>query len=318
MTAFDRPSGATDLLADPSVVEVVVGCDDNYACHLGVMLLSLFAHCKTLPVRVHIMVPPGFASRAELEETLVSHVQRIKYNELADSAVLGLKQREDLTAATYYRLMMSDVLPSDMNRVIYIDCDMMLRCDLAELWRFPLGNAIAAAVADPGFTHNRTLGLPDLAPYFNAGLLLIDLEHWRSEAIGQDALAFARAYPDRLTFNDQCALNWVLRDRWAGLDPAWNVQTAALGRISDGAVEYFRPRPPIAADARIVHFNAPGRPWLYMDDHPFKSDYLAYRQRTPWRGQPPPDRYPHNVILKTLRRHAPALMPLYRRIREYV
>ena len=303
---------------DPTAVQVVVGCDDGYARHLAVMLLSLFAHSTSSPLQVHVMVPPGFTSRTRLDETLGANAGRLTYHVLADQAVVGLTKREDLTAATYYRLLMGDVLPPDMQRVIYLDCDLMLRGDIAELWHFPLGDAIVAAVPDPGFTLHHVLGLSKDAPYFNAGVLLIDLMRWRSEAIGEKALAFATRHPDRLTYDDQCALNWVLDGCWATLDSVWNLQARMLGEVADGEIRYYNPLPPVAADARILHFNAPGRPWHYMNDHPFKPHYLSYKARTPWRGEQPVDRYPHNIIIKTLRRHAPVLLPVYLSIRRYV
>src|SRR5665647_661264 len=105
MSAPNQPSAATDdagLVVDPIAMQVVVGCDDGYACHLSVMLLSLFEHSRTLPVQVHVMVPPSFASGARLEQALGENACKLIYHVLADGAVLRLKQREDLTAATYY------------------------------------------------------------------------------------------------------------------------------------------------------------------------------------------------------------------------
>ncbi len=321
MPKLEQTLGAVEdstCLTEAAAIQVVVGCDDGYAPHLAVMLLSLFKHSTSLPVKVHVLVPPGFVSRARLDQALGEHAGRLNYYALADGAVLGLKQRYDLTAATYYRLLISDVLPPNMHRVIYLDCDMLVCSDIADLWNFPLGDAIVAAALEPSFVQNHVLGLPDDTPYFNAGLLLIDLARWRRDGIGQAALDFATAHPERLTYNDQCALNWVLWDRWVMLDSVWNLLTLALSRIVDGEVHYLNPVPPIAVQARIVHFNAPGRPWLYMDEHPFKPDYLAYKARTPWRDEHPIDRYPHNIITKALRRRAPSLLPIYQLIRKYV
>ena len=101
-------------------------------------------------------------------------------------------------------------------------------------------------------------------------------------------------------------------------DPAWNVQTPDFGREVNGAIEYPRRLSPTAALARIVHFSAPGRPWLYMDNHPFKPAYLSYLAQTPWRDERPSDRYPHNMIIKALRRRAPILLPIYLYLRRYI
>ena len=280
--------------------------------------MSLVQHNTVLPFRVHVMVPPGFHSRAKLDEAAGEHARDLIFYVLDDAFLKDLKQRDDLTVATYYRLLLGEVLPPELERVLYLDCDMMVRGDLAELWRMTLGSALVGAVPDPGFAANHILGLPPGASYFNAGLLLIDLVRWRAERVGAAALAFAADHPDRLTYNDQCALNWILRDNWLALDPKWNLQTGVLSRTINGWPKYFRPPPPVAETSRIVHFNSPGRPWLYVDDHPFKPDYLAYKARTAWREEGFADRYPHNMIIKFLLRHAPPLLPLYRSLRKVV
>jgi lipopolysaccharide biosynthesis glycosyltransferase len=315
---FTRVRPVANAAVIPHTIQVVAGCDDRYARHLAVMLLSLFAHSSARPVHVHILIPADFTERARLEAVLGSDAARVSFHAIADAPLRTLRQRPDLTAATYYRLLIGAALPAALDRVIYLDCDTMIRRELTDLWETPLDRMVAAAVPDPGFFERQTLGLPDDAPYFNAGVLLIDLARWRAERIGEAAHAFAGENPERLTYQDQCALNWVLRDRWVTLDPAWNVLTGTISRWIDGHLDYANPLPPHAAAARIVHFNAPGRPWLYMDEHPFKPTYLAYRARTPWHDVRPPDRYPHNIIIKTLKRHAPALLPVYRLIRRYI
>ncbi len=314
------PSAATCLSdADQAgTIHIVAGCDDGYARHLGVMLLSLFEHAKTCPVMVHVLVPPQFSSQLLLEEALGGDAAKLAYYILDVEDMPGPKERSDLTSATYYRLHMGECLPPEVDRVIYLDCDMLICGDLAELWRTSLGDSVAAAVADPAFTERNRLGLADNALYFNAGVMLIDIARWRDEEIGKRTLDFRMSHPERVTYDDQCALNWILRGRWLELDAIWNVQTFLLAEMVDGEVRYFQPRPALASHARIVHFNAPGRPWLYMDEHPFKREYLSYKARTPWRAERPADRYPHNIVIKTLRRHAPVLLPAYHMLRRYI
>ena len=304
--------------AGAETIQVVVGCDDGYARHLAVMLLSLFAHSRTLPVRVHVMVSPAFASRGQLDEAMGEHAGKLTYYRVATGAVPGPVDRTDITAATYYRLLIGDVLPADLDRVIYLDCDMLVCCDVVDLWRQPLGAAVVGAVNDPGFEDHGALGIPSGSSYFNAGLLLINMKAWRGTSVGSEALAFRVAHPERITYDDQCALNWVLRGRWAKLDDVWNAQIRAFADLTGKGVRYFHPVPAAGQAARVVHFNCPGRPWMYMDEHPFKPAYLRYQAQTPWRGERPADRYPHNIIIKTLRRHAPPLLPVYNFLRKYV
>ena len=179
-------------------------------------------------------------------------------------------------------------------------------------------NSIVGAVADVGFTQKSVLGMSLSEPYFNAGMLLVDLSRWRQANIGIAALDFAASNPHRLSFNDQCALNWVLRGRWRQLQSVWNIQANMLGDWKRG---YFRYRKYLRNNiegARIVHFNDPGRPWQYLDEHPLKAQYLAFRSRTPWADVPLVGHCPHNIIVKALRRGAPFLLPVYMQLRKYV
>lgn len=299
-------------------IQVVAATDDGYACQLAVMLLSLFERGGAPSIQVHALVPYDFKSASRILEALGNHGSKVTFRRVDVSVVADLKGRPDISNATYYRLMMGDLIPQSINRVIYMDCDMLVCGNMWELWQQPLGAALVAAVIDPGFKNHVLLGLPKPARYFNAGLLLVDLKRWREEKIGQKALEFAAANPARLTFNDQCALNWVLKDRWIELPIKWNVQTGFIGRTVNEHFFYPRGLREYLRGARIIHFNAPGRPWLYMDEHPFKSEYHALKARTPWSSQTCPDRYPHNIVIKHLRRWAPVLLPVYLYIRKYI
>jgi len=146
----------------------------------------------------------------------------------------------------------------------------------------------------------------------------VDLARWRNDDVGKAALSFALSNPDRVLFDDQCALNWVLQDRWVQVPSVWNLQVAMLSETKHGYFTYPKRLRENAKGVRVVHFNSPGRPWTYMDEHPFKRDYLAFRARTAWRGLRPSDRYPHNMIVKALLRYAPALVPAYTYLRTYI
>ena len=301
---------------EPNTIHVIAATDDRYAQHAGVMAASLFAHKNSSNVQLHVLVPPDFSSRSRLE-TVPRNGGGLAFHVLSGAMEVNrLKQRADITSATYYRLLMTEVVPSDIERAIYLDCDIIVRDGLSDLWTLDLGSKIVGAVIDPGFDRQALLGLPSAAPYFNAGVLLIDLAQWRRENIGRQALEFAETNPERLTFNDQCALNWILRSRWMALDRKWNMMTQYLGKATESGFEFSYPLSPVGRSAKIVHFNEPGRPWLYMSDHPFKQEYLRHLAVTPWRDYRPPDRYPHNVIVKNLARYAPVLLPGYLAMRR--
>lgn len=299
-------------------VQVVVSCDDGYARHLCILLLSLFEYTVSRSVQVHVLVPEGFVSQQQLRQALGNKWECLSFHYVRQSIFAGFTLNKDYSHATYFRMLMADFLPADLGRVIFLDTDMMVVGDISDLWAIPLGDAVIAAVPDPGYQHDGVLGLLEYEPYFNAGVLLIDLVRWRREQVGRRAFAFAEAHADRLVHMDQCALNWVLRDRWRALSPTWNVQTHALGEYVNKAFVYFKPVPRLLARARIIHFNTPGRPWLYADDHPCKQQYLDWQSKTPWAHEPPVGRYRSAIVRKALARHVPALVPAFKFLNERV
>ena len=298
-----------------STVHVVVSCDANYVRHLAVLLLSLAEHHPPEALQVHFLAPPGLDEAARLTAALGVHAACFTCHVVDAGRVAALKTYDDNTVAAYHRLLMAECLPAELDRVIYLDCDMIVRSSLMDLWNMDLDGHVVAAAADPAWRRWEVLGLPVGAPYFNSGLMVVDLARWRAERVGAECLAFAAEHPGRLSYADQCALNWVLQGRWMRLDPVWNLQSYYLCRTVEGELAYFDPVPAIAGRACVVHFNSPSRPWLYMDRHPFKAEYERYARQTPWRDTRPPDRYLGNRILRFLRDHAPVLMPIYGMLR---
>jgi len=304
---------------DPGDIQVVVACDDGYAGQLSVMLLSLFEHDTSGRVRVHILVPADFSERGRLDEALGDHASRLTYRAVTRDQCPDPRFLSFLSTPTWFRCLIGFLLPRAMERVIYMDCDMIVRRDLSELWETPLGDHPVAAARDFMFTKWHILGLAKEVGCFNAGLMLIDLARWHEEAFGEAALDFGLKYPERLTSYDQCALNIVLQRRWLELDPRWNAQFPHFSDEWKGGRGYSRPPSPVGAGAWIVHFNGPGKPWKYMDSHPCKPEYLADKARTPWRDEPPPDRNVLNMALKPFRPFASrGIREFYWRIREHV
>ena len=177
---------------DPDAIQVAVATDDGYAAHLTVMLLSLFEHRGATPIQVHALVPLDFKSKLKMLCAMGPHASEVFFHQVDASKVAGMKQRSDITNATYYRLLIGELLPQRVGRVIYLDCDMLVCGEISTLWETPLGNSVLAAVRDAGFTQHDTLGLDVSEPYFNAGMMLIDLDHWRRLEVGPQSISVCR------------------------------------------------------------------------------------------------------------------------------
>jgi lipopolysaccharide biosynthesis glycosyltransferase len=189
------------------------------------------------------------------------------------------------TVATYFRLLLPSILPAALERAIFIDSDAIVSASLEELWQMPLHGRALAAVAehmlscrDHGYVHGE---------YFNAGVMLVDLDQWRRAQVLPRGREFARANPDRLRHWDQDVLNHVFTGEWLALEDRWNACPHLFGLNGDYDLSpealTDSEREAIANPA-IIHFAGPGpvKPWDARCLHPLRDRYRQASAMTPW------------------------------------
>ena len=189
-----------------------------------------------------------------------------------------LQLAQHLTEVTYYRLLLPRLLPTGMRRVIYMDCDVYVGRDLSGLWDADLGGKPLGAARDFAFREWSRLGIDEAKGYFNAGVLLLDLDAIRRRGLFDAALDFSIENPGALTWSDQCALNRIFTGDWMVLPQHWNFQHADF--LADIRRRGLR-QATRAASACVFHFNNYDRPWLVESPHPLKRQYLSVLQKHP-------------------------------------
>jgi lipopolysaccharide biosynthesis glycosyltransferase len=251
-------------------MEVLCACDLSYVPHTATMLCSLLEHNGS--VRVHLFYDT--ATRETLPK-LMRFVQgygaEIECYEIT-SRDLPDELRVDrwVSIATYYRLLAPRILRASQEKVLYLDSDLIVRNSLRPLWSTELNGLALAAVRNFDRSLGATLGLPADAGYFNAGVMLMNLQYWRENAVSEKAVEFIRKNPVSVNYWDQDALNVILRGRWRELPSIWNEQGPRARMWHSAGVP------------AIVHFCGAEKPWHLALEHDFKRDYQKYRRKTPW------------------------------------
>ena len=129
--------------------------------------------------------------------------------------------------ANYARFLMPDMLPN-VKRALYMDSDLIVYGDIADLYNMDLGKYVLGAVADSLVfsdenTHNKLLKY--ISPnhlYFNAGILLINCEQWRKQKIfGKIAESDAQIRDIKL-FNSQDPINKCFENNYMWLPHKYN------------------------------------------------------------------------------------------------
>ncbi|MEM0964249.1 MAG: glycosyltransferase [Bacteroidota bacterium] len=271
-----RPPSSDEPLA------VVAATDDGFAMPT-VVALSSVARRSSVPLALHVIdggMSETIADRlwGALGRVSVRAGQRgmpvhVAVHRPSSSQVQDLPTHAHITTPTYLRMLIPELLP-EARRAVYLDGDVLATGDIAELADVPLVDPAgrpAPAAGEVSYPLGTLAGrrdqyrpegfapcyvgrdLPMDTPYMNAGVLVLDLDVWRSEALARSVLEDIRTHVDSYALMDQDGLNAVLAGRWARLPPRWNVRA---GTALKGAVL------PELSEVRLLHFTTGRKPWL--------------------------------------------------------
>ena len=276
--------GSLDM-SPPGREPIAIACaaDDRYVQPLAVMLQSVLTNLSPDRTAAIYIIDGGIEPGHKQDLVRSWNPGRASLHWLSDraSSFSGLPLWGRMPVATYYKLLVPELLPAALHRVIWLDCDLVVNGDLAHLWDRGLAGRHALAVQDPavpfvssrnGVAHHEQLGLPSDAKYFNAGVMVVNLDLWRRDDVPRQVLEYLRRHGDALVFLDQEGLNAVLAGKWGELDPRWN----CMARV---------PRRP--NDSWIVHFTGNLKPWFYPGRNASHALYFRYLDLTAWAGWRP-------------------------------
>jgi lipopolysaccharide biosynthesis glycosyltransferase len=263
--------------------------EGSYLAHCATMLHSVLSHASGSSVHVHVVPAPDVDERAvrRLGAWLEAAGATMTLHTVDDARCAGLPTVGFTGKATWYRIFLPELLP-EAERVLFLDADLVVCDDLEPLWTTDLsGTYLAAAtnVCEPEYLGRPAqLGLAGPGEYFNAGVLLMDLEAMRRDGCTQRLYEYGVEHADELVWRDQDALNVVLADQRTPLHPRWN--TMNIMWIADWADQVYGRE--AAQEARrspgIRHFEGPAdnKPWHWACTRPHRELYFEHRRATPW------------------------------------
>lgn len=260
-----------------SLIRIVMASDEPYAPHLATALRSLAeANSHIAPLEVHVLssdIKP--ATRERVEQSVPAGSLVLVWHDIDITVFGSFSTAHYVSKMTFARLLIPKLLPETVDRVLYLDTDLLVLQNLERLWAVDLEGAVIGAVLDildPLVKVNRAAHpeVPDVGAYFNAGVLLIDLNRWRAERVSERALEYLAQHP-RTTYMDQDALNVVCDGHWKSLDSRWNYQAHVWITLAEQARE---------ALPGIVHFTMSCKPWKPSSISQNAAFYDAFRRRT--------------------------------------
>ena len=281
----------------------------EYVAHSAAMLTSLLACHPRDEVQVHYMHGPDVSARDErrLAAMVDAAGGSISFLRIPDTRIEGLPTRDFTRKATWYRIFLPELRP-DVDRMIYLDSDALVVDSLLPLWRTELGENYLAAVTNV-FEHHyadrpKQLGLAGTHVYFNAGVLLMNLDAMRRDGCTERLLDYGVSNAARLLWRDQDTLNVVLGSRRLPLHPRWNCMNAFF--VFPWAAEVFGVEALDEAkrNPAVRHFEGPdhNKPWHLFADPDLRALYVRHRRQTPWPRARVTGRTPGNLLRLAVRR----------------
>ena len=261
-------------------ITIVFSVDTTYFPYLCVAVQSIMENASR-DLRYEIVVLQSDLSartRAKLERQ-VSEFSNFSLNFLDVSNLASeygldkLRVRKRFRVSAYYRLLIAHLLPN-VDKVVYLDCDLAVLCDIAELFKVELGDNLLAAVEDRGvltgwvkdpkfIPYLNGLGMKDVSWYFNSGVIVMNLAEIRRRELSKVFFDVARR--NTCYFMDQNVLNVSCEGRVVHLDYEWNVQLSN----------------PVEEDAplKIIHYCGVKKPWMSFSAQ-FADEWWRYARKT--------------------------------------
>ncbi len=260
-------------------IQIALTYDDNYAQHSVVLITSILENkTKDEEIVFHIL-DGGLSDESKkiLQEIQGCEIKIYKVDK---------KPFEGYIKLDYYPVSMlwTMVLPNLINvdKLIYLDSDMVVNFSLKELWETELGDNYVAAVEDAnGKKYAKRYKLKG-SKFFNTGTMLINCKKWLADDIPKKAVKIAMQNTGTRWGYDQTVLNQLFEDNVKFLDLKWNLQYCPINvwATYNDKKKYKK----AIQTPSIIHYVGDYKPWKKGLGcfNPKQQEYFKYHRLTPY------------------------------------
>lgn len=297
-----------EKLRNSADINVVYCSSDLFSDVCAVSIVSLFENNKHLnSITVYIIEDRiSENNKTRLLDMANKYGRKIVFVPMKQPADFYSDERFtfDTVGRTYGRMILGDVLPADVHKVISLDSDTMILGDIAELWNYDVQGSPIAGVDDcmGKVAMVKTQHLQADTPHCNAGMYLVDLDVWREGDWTGLFEKYIRSMFDKgiaLGGYEEEVITHTLSDRFFLLPPKFNLMTLELvlsykelvkfrqplKYYTEEEIEEARRNPVITHTTNLFYIKK--RIFEEKSDHPMRENYEKYRAMTPWKNDPP-------------------------------
>lgn len=261
------------------IIPIFLSSDNNYAPYIATTIASICdntaAFCEFYILDGGIKTDNKTKIKTLMEQYNNFSIEYINID--TEKYFKNFVTNSYITLPTYYRFIIPQ-LKLNLERILYLDVDIIVKGDIQELFNTNLDNKVLGAIKDLGDSYyiKRLKFNVEIDPshtYFNAGVLLIDCKKWREQDISEKLFNTEKKYRGKLLCNDQDVLNKVFENNYKMLLEKFNALT-------------------LKGDTVIRHYYSKPKPWEIKQDIKNSSQLLQdvdlfwyYAQKTPYYEQ---------------------------------
>lgn len=262
-------------------ISVVLACDNHYVTLLSALLKSVEMNHHTDEL-IDIYIVDDQISKTNKQKLTSSltldkmNLIWLKMDEIIPEGVTLPLVNNTYPLNTYIRLLIPYFIPKEVNKIIFLDVDMIMLDDISNLWKIETEDKVIAAVNDTvgpqaktiaeGIENYKELGLDPHEKYFNAGMQVINIDKWREQDITQKTFDAINNNKKYAALGDQYGLNIALIGNWKEIDRMWNCFSICTD-----------PHP------KLIHYFH-RKPIYKTYAYNYKDEFFYYLNRTKWKN----------------------------------
>lgn len=276
------------------MMNIALCTDENFSIPALVCITSIFENNKNEDSHVYVLTD-GLSENARNKFSKLAELycHKIEIIDIDRHRFDGLTVSERYPISMYYRFLLPEMLSSE-KVVLYLDCDIIVRHSLKNVFSTNLDGYALGAVVSQSCDWVKWANDYKLAtPFFNSGVLLMNLEYWREYNIFDKLVTWLANYKKELWLPDQSALNKVLEGKTIYLNYTYNFQERWTRNLEGSDMHFSKwdEISKIGEDPIIVHYCDAEKPWFFESKHKFKDDFLLYAKLHDFIGFKPIKRY---------------------------
>ncbi|WP_414576670.1 glycosyltransferase family 8 protein [Anabaena sp. CCY 9402-a] len=265
-------------------ISIFFSADENYARYCAVTILSILKNSSSPENLEFYILSPDISQQntQKIQQICTQFDAKVSIIPIDLSLFNSLPiVQEHLNLNVYSRLCGADIL-RQCDRIIYLDCDLIVLGDIVELFNTELEKKPIAATPHVQFPYQdifrQNFDVEGEDIYFNGGVILIDSIHWRKNRYGELTLTWATKNANKLHYNDQDALNVVFWKNYCHLPGVWNVEARLykeklLGLPQNEEITKRMQNP------KIIHYTGADKPWASKKYVPMRHLYTYYSKQ---------------------------------------